>query len=605
MLPDLTEIDSDIYCKHHPEASREDGHDTPSSRLAARIIVLALQFIQAKDKSVRYRATQFVSTIFNSVDYIDEQIFDQIRLAALSRRHDKEAPVRAQAALSLGRFIDQNDDEESEDSDDDDDVVSGAALNKLLDLMAHDTSAEVRRTVLRNLPLLPDTLRNILERGRDIDATTRRVVYGKVLPTLGDFRFLSLVQREKIMRWGLTDRDDAVRKAAARLFREKWLEDCAAPKDDRPEEEKKEGEPVPPNMEALEELLERIDLVQSASKEDGMAHYAMREFWEGRPDYCEALTMEHAFWTETLNPSSAFIARTYNDHCLRKDEVTAQQMIDDKMPETWPFAFIVKEHLNMLVELQKKRDELEGDEEEAAEVQEDLDDQDFVCQQLLHIAKTLDFHDHEGRRAMYDTMRVAIAQEYLTERCTELAIEVLRTICGSRGEADFCALIQEAIAEVRDTLTDGDDEPTAESSDAEESFHSAMSDVEEPALMGLKKKKGKELSPEEKVKQEEREFRVFMKCLHIAKSALQNVDCNIESETALTNILNTLIVPAVQSRQVPIRESGLVCLGLAAHLSQVCLDRSYWSPQQLMFCRTSQRITWKSSFTASSRAMTL
>ncbi|KAH7413574.1 nuclear condensing complex subunit [Phaeosphaeria sp. MPI-PUGE-AT-0046c] len=561
------EKDKDIHCQLDPEADPDVGPDTPSSRLAASIVGLALQFMKAKDKTVRFRATQFVSTIFNSVEYIDDEIFQQIRMGALSRRHDKEPWVRTQAALALGRFINQDDEEDSDDSDDDDDVVSGAALNKLHDLMAHDASAEVRRTVLRNLPITPNSLRNILERGRDIDATTRRVVYGKVLPTLGDFRFLSLVQREKIMRWGLTDRDDAVRKAAARLFREKWLEDCAASKDKRPEEEKKEGELAPPNMAALEELLERMDPVQSASKEDGMAHFAMRDFWEGRPDYCEALTMDHEFWTEKLNPAFAFIARTYNDHCLRKDEVTAQEMIDDKMPETWPFAFIVKEHLNRLVELQEHREELEGDEGEAAEVQEDLDDQDFVAQQLLHIARTLDYHDHEGRRAMYDTMRVAIAQVHLSERCTELAVEVLRTICGSRGESDFCALIQEAIAEVRDTLTDGDDEPTAESSDVEESFHSAMSDVEEPALMGLKKK-GQELSPEEKEIQEEREFRVYMKCLYIAKFALQNVNCNLESETALMNILNTLIVPAVQSRRVPIRESGLVCLGLAAHLSK-------------------------------------
>lgn len=562
--------DSDIYCRLNPDEDVEGGHDTPSSRLAARIINLALQFQRAKDKSVRFRATQFVSTIFNSVDYIDDQVFDQIRLGALLRRHDKEAPIRAQAALALGRFIDQDDEEESNDSDDDDDVVSGAALNKLLDMMAHDTSAEVRRTVLQNLPMSSMVLKNILERGRDIDATTRRVVYGKVMPNLGDFRFLAIVQREKIMRWGLTDRDDNVRKAAARLFREKWLEDCAASKDDRPEEEKKEGEPAPPNMEALEELLERIDLVQSSGKEDGMAHYAMREFWEGRPDYGDALKMTHADWLDTLTPYSAFIARTYSDHCLRKDEATAQEMLDDKMPATQPFAYIMKTHLNKLIEFYTQRLELEGDEEEAAEVDDYIDDQEFITQQLLHIARSVDFHDNVGRMSMYDTMRAAISQICLSEKCTELAVEVLRIICGSRGEREFCELMSEAITDVRDLLADADDEPTGSSSDAEESFHSAMSDVEEPALT-VRKKKAKDLSPEEQQKQDEREFNVFIRCLCIAKFALQNVECNIESQKSLTDLLNNLIIPAVQSRQTPIRESGLVCLGLAAHLSKVGL----------------------------------
>lgn len=595
------EKDTEIYRRINPEADTDGGYDTPSSRLAARLIMLALEFQVAKDKSVRFRAMQFVSTIFNSVDSIDDQVFDQIRLAALQRRHDREAAIRSQAALALGRFVDPDEEEEPDDSDDDDEVVSGAVLHKLLDLMAHDASAEVRRTVLRNLTLSPQSLKNILERGRDQDATTRRVVYGKVLPTLGDFRFLSIVQREKIMRWGLTDRDDIVRKAAARLFREKWLEDCANTKDTRPEEEKKEGEPAPPNMEALEELLERIDLVQSSRNEDGMAHHAMREFWEGRPDYCEALTMDHAFWTEKLTPYSAFIARTYYDHCLRKDEVTAQEMIDDKMPETKPFAFIMKEHLNKLIGLHRQREEIE-DEEEAAEVDDDIEDQEFVTQQLLHMARSQDYHDYPGRISMYDTMRVAIAQVTLSERCTELAIEVLRIICGNRGESEFCDLIQEAITDVKDTLAQEDEDPTGDSSDAEESFHSAMSDVEGPVFLA-RKKKTKELSPEEQQKQDEREFTVFIKCLSITKLALQNVDCSIESQKSLTDLLNNLIVPAVQSRQTLIRESGLVCLGLAAHLSKVCLCNLLQILLQLISCRISRKTISTSSFTASNKAM--
>jgi condensin complex subunit 3 len=169
-------------------------------------------------------------------------------------------------------------------------------------------------------------------------------------------------------------------------------------------------------------------------------------------------------------------------------------------------------------------------------------------------------------------MREAIAKAQLPEECTKLSIEVLRTVCGSRGESDFCALIVEAIAEVRDSLLDADDDATEKGEDGEESFHSAQSDVDgdAPALIGSRKNV-KHMSPEEEEEQRIREVMVYSKCLHIAQCTLQNVHCDLESDNSLTNILNTLIIPAVQAHEAMIRERGVICLGLAALLSKVSL----------------------------------
>ncbi|KAH0213291.1 ARM repeat-containing protein, partial [Aureobasidium melanogenum] len=202
--------------------------ETPTSRLTNAILNTLLQLLSTKDKIVRFRATQISAHIINTLDTLDDQMFHLLRLALLKRIHDKESSVRMHAIYGLSRLAAELDeDEQDEDSDDDDDASSGV-LEKLLNVLQNDPSAEVRRALLLNLPLTPTTLPYLLERARDLDAATRRALYARLLPALGDFRHLSLTHREKLLRWGLRDRDETVRKATARLFRERWIEDCAA-----------------------------------------------------------------------------------------------------------------------------------------------------------------------------------------------------------------------------------------------------------------------------------------------------------------------------------------------------------------------------------------
>ncbi len=95
---------------------------------------------------------------------------------------------------------------------------------------------------------------------------------------------------------------------------------------------------------------------------------------------------------------------------------------------------------------------------------------------------------------------------------------------------------------------------------------------------GAKKKKSKKPTDEDSEEADEdkavREIMVNMKCLHIAQCMLQNVQCDLEENVHLVTMLNNLVVPAVRSQEAPIRERGLVCLGLCCVLGKVSHQRN-------------------------------
>ena len=55
---------------------------------------------------------------------------------------------------------------------------------------------------------------------------------------------------------------------------------------------------------------------------------------------------------------------------------------------------------------------------------------------------------------------------------------------------------------------------------------------------------------------------------------LQNVEGNLQSNATLVTMLNNLVVPAVRSHEAPIRERGLLCLGLCCLLDKNLADEN-------------------------------
>ena len=537
----------------------ESFPETASTRLTSHVLSMLLQFLTSKEKTVRYRSTQLVAHIINSLDSIDDEYYHLLKMGLLKRIRDKEPMIRVQAVLGLGRLAgnEDNGNQENGDSEDDDDV--GGLLEKLLDVLQNDPSADVRRSLLLNLPLMPGTLPYLLERARDLDPATRRALYSRLLPALGDFRHLSLSMREKLLRWGLRDRDENVRKATARLFRERWIEDCAgAPQTG---EVGPVAEAASPNIDGLLELLERIDIVNSGV-EEGIASEAMQEFWDGRPDYQEAVSFNDPFW-DHLSPESAFMARSLNDYCRQQANKKYEMSVEEKMPELTKLAFFLQRYTNTLIDI-LRRNSTRGDGDD----EEDTVEWEFIVEQLLHIAKTLDYTDEVGRRKMFALLRETLAIAELPDEITKLVVGVLRNVCGAEaaGEREFCGVVLEAVAEVHDAIIV--DEPMLDNED--ESFHSARSEISDTTPT---KAKGTHRTGSSSEEEDEaraiKEIMINMKCLHIAQCMLQNVESSLQQNVHLVTMLNNLVVPAVRSHEAPIREKGLLCLGLCCLLDKV------------------------------------
>ncbi|KAL2062694.1 hypothetical protein VTL71DRAFT_5766 [Oculimacula yallundae] len=543
-----------------PESDDDAGDmtETPSTRLTSHLMNAVLPLLASKEKFVRYRSTQLISHIINSLEAIDDDLFQLLRHGLLKRIHDKEAMVRVQAVLGLGRLA--GNEVEGEAADSDDEESGSGLLDRLLDVLQNDPSADVRRSLLVNLPILPNTLPFLLERARDQDPATRRALYSRLLPALGDFRHLSLSMREKLLRWGLRDRDENVRKAAGKLFRERWIEDCAGTAEvEGGGPEAAAGETKPPNFEGLLELLERIDVVNSGV-ENGVALEAMKGFWEGRPDYRDEVTFDDNFW-DTLSAEAVFMARSFNDFCRNEGNGKFEALIEEKMPEVTKLAFYLQRYITVLVEALKRIVEQEPSEDED---EEDTVEQEFIVEQLLHIARTLDYSDEVGRRKMFALLRQTLSIPDIPEEVTKLTVEVLRGICAgdAAGEREFVSVVLEAVADVHDTIMD---EPASE--DADDSFHSAKSEVSGESTP-TKSGKGSQRTEEEDQDKAIREIMVNMKCLHIVQCMLENVEGNLQQNVDLVAMLNNLVVPAVRSHEAPVRERGLLCLGLCSLLDK-------------------------------------
>lgn len=396
----LTTIDA-------PENDEEDV-DTVASRFTDEIIRHLLRGVTAKDKLVRSRSCQLIAAIVNGLQEIDDDLYDVLKFHLCKRLYDKEQSVRLNSALALTRL-----------QDDPQNVTDGtfSITKMLLSLLQHDPSPEVRRAILFNLEKNTHNLPYLLERASDVHPINRRSVYSRTIKEIGDFRLLSIGMREKLLHWGLKDRDQNVRKAASKMFLGLWLHNA---NDD------------------LLELLERLDVLNSK-----IAGTAMDVFFSNRRDALDKMEFSDEFW-RNLTPESIFLVRKFNDFCVKEK---LSELVEERMPELTKIGFIIEHYLGQL--------------------QEDPSDpeMEFIVEQLLVIAETYDFGDEIGRRKMLSLLRDAVLNNEINDTLIKCSVAIIRKL--SVKESDFSQVIVELVSDIKDKVEENKTESDSEAELAE------------------------------------------------------------------------------------------------------------------------------------------
>ncbi|KAI6040837.1 nuclear condensing complex subunit [Pisolithus marmoratus] len=545
----LNEKAADI--KKEVDGDGDDDDDTTASRFVARLLKFLVNGFVAKDKIVRYRCVRILAEMVTHLGEIDEDVYMMLRAALVDRVHDKETNVRVQAVVALSKLCGS---EDASDVNDDEPT----AIDVLLDTLACDPAAEVRRAALLNIPLAPHTLPVMLGRTRDTDTVMRKLVYSQVLenncesnyPPMGAAhpRVLSIAQRELIIRNGLGDREPAVRAAAGSLLGT-WVDVARGPT-------KAEDDQAIQND--VNALLKFLDLHESTIAED-----TLLSIFATRVDIFEHLEFKEDYWRE-LTPERIFLVRIFVEHCIAiKDDVK----LDASLPVVTHLAFQIQNAYNAYLDDTEAAAARENEvsEEQLAREEDARLDQEFIIGELLRLAASLDYADEIGRRKMFQLIRDMISQEILPESLVSRCLDILRIL--SPNERDLIRVVVEVVHELRDRdAADEDAEAEKERTEAATAFGEIPSAGPSSTQGGSRKppREPKPPSPEEQARADALDLR----CLSLCIGMLERVNGTFEENSTLEGILGELIIPSVKRKELALREKGLVCLGLCCLIAR-------------------------------------
>ncbi|GME73432.1 unnamed protein product [Ambrosiozyma monospora] len=497
---------------------------------------------QASDRNVRYRVCHLLSHIMHYMTALDEELYETLSDSLLVRLYDREAQIRVKAVTTMASF--QEEDFSKKTSD---------AAKKIRFVMQNDSNAEVRRACITQIEKTKHTKFQIFERARDINPINRKIVYSKVLPEY-PLEEIEPVARQKLLSWGLKDRDENVRKAAAKWFTDTWFKQC--------------------NNSVLQ-LLTELDVLDSE-----IADVAVRTFLNSIKDPSTLEFKEEHF--NSLTPEYALLIRIFFEFC---NDNNMSNIIDNSFPVASTFADMIENYTHKQLELAKKYYLVENnlpDEDGKMISVDDLEDEryyDFIVIQMLKIAVDYDYSDGFGRNKMMTVLRNALEKEAALNNplITEYLLKCLRNL--SINERDFSQMIVELINDLKDTAYEAKHPPQEKTSkldesdddddDDDDSFYDARTELSRTSVLSANR------SMEHELKQvEELEPEVIINCLNLAQRMLQLIKDPLKDNMYILSLLDSLIHPSVRRSETEIRILGVKCLGLCCVLDRELAGKS-------------------------------
>jgi len=197
----------------------KEGEENPSSEeeeelplFLYRLFAWLLDHHEVEGADARLRVCQLLNKILKYMGEeacIDDDLYNMIYEGMLERLKDKVAEIRAQAVTALQRLQDPKDEE-------------CPIIKAYLFHLSHDPNNIVRRTIVRCIGATRLTLPHILERTRDVDEHVRRAAY-KFLAEKVHIKSLTISQREGVLKRGLGDGNEVVRKVVEKEMIPAWL----------------------------------------------------------------------------------------------------------------------------------------------------------------------------------------------------------------------------------------------------------------------------------------------------------------------------------------------------------------------------------------------
>ncbi|OLY80762.1 Condensin complex subunit 3 [Smittium mucronatum] len=395
-------MDTDDVFEDEPSTELTNQDGTLTSRFTEELILHLLHGFLAKEKMVRLRCCQLVSMLVVLLKDIDEDLYEELVNLLEKRLLDKEAGVRANAAIALCRLLNG------------DQMGNVKSLKKLSSMMKSEPNSEVRRAIMLGIDINPSTLPNLLERARDKDAINRKVLYGKVLSKV-DYRILSIEKREELLISGIRDRDVGVQQACVQLIATCWLKDADY---------------------NLVSLFEGLDVVDSE-----IADETIKALLNSYPEIAEKIEFSSKVW-EDLQPESSFLLRHTLEYYREKNDVSG---LEERLPETLEIVKLIRKQL----ESRSSSDDRDGANRLEDEHDIEIADAeiDYIILQLLIISKNLDFLDELGRREMLTLMRKLLVIPDISEQHIGHIMDILRKL--SLDETDFTQITVEVISGVQ------------------------------------------------------------------------------------------------------------------------------------------------------------
>ncbi|KAK0449796.1 nuclear condensing complex subunit [Desarmillaria tabescens] len=532
---------STIFLEDTEKKGKVLSDDTLASRFTTRILQWLLEGFLAKNKVVRSRAVQMVAEMIAHIGDIDEDTYDILRDGLIERICDKEPLIRSHAVAALSKLAGTEDPDELQ-------ADERTILELLLDVVAYDHSAEVRRSALVNLPITPQCMKAILTRTRDTDPVTRKLVYSIALPKLGDPRKLTIAQREDVVKTGLGDREPAVRVATSKILAN-WF-DLVHSKNEGPIDVTWEGD----DGGVMKGFIQFLCLFDVVGPGVAIAVDAVSSQFNLRPTLLDAFIFTDQFW-KALTPESAVLARVFVEHCHSTEN--QQRLEEASLPVVTAFAFYLQDGYNGLVKLLNEAALLggDGDDEESEQREEDIAKQEAILSELLQMALKLDYMDELGRRKVFSVVKNMLAHPELPPGLIEPCLDVLKEI--SPSERELIRVVVEIVVDLRDDddneIAEGDisRSDTTQTTIRKEGSMRRMRDLES---MSAEEKREADLTD--------------MRCLTLCIGMLERVHGTFEDNSTLEGMLADLIIPAVKRKELPMREKGLVSLGLCCLIAK-------------------------------------